>query len=51
MLVKNDERWKNKVRIVGVSVDDSKETIKNRVEQKGWTKIEHLTLLGWKGEN
>jgi thiol-disulfide isomerase/thioredoxin len=39
MLEKNTEKWKDKVRIVAVSVDDNKETIKNRVNTKGWTKI------------
>jgi thiol-disulfide isomerase/thioredoxin len=51
MLERNEERWKGKVKIVGVSVDDSKETIKARVEQKGWNRITHLTLLGWKGDH
>ena len=51
MLTEYEERWKDKVRIVGVSVDDSKEVIKTRVEQKNWNKIVHLTLLGWKGEH
>ncbi len=51
MLEKNQEKWKNKVRIVAVSVDEDKEVIKQRVNTKGWNKIEHLTLLGWKGDH
>lgn len=51
MLEKNEENWKGKVRIVAVSVDDEKEVIQTRVNSKGWSKIEHLTLLGWKGEH
>jgi hypothetical protein len=39
------------VRIIGVSVDDEKDTIKQRVESKKWNKIVHLTLLGWKNDH
>jgi hypothetical protein len=34
------------VRIVGVSVDEDKDRIQQRVTEDGWTRIEHLTLLG-----
>ena len=51
MLEKYSEKWKENVRIVGVSVDDSKEVIKSRVESKKWDKIIHLTLLGWKNQH
>ena len=51
MLEKNEAAWKDKVRIVAVSVDDDKESVKNRVQNKKWDKIVHLTLLGWKGEH
>jgi hypothetical protein len=34
-----------------VSVDDEKDTIKQRVESKKWNKIVHLTLLGWKNDH
>lgn len=51
MLVKNEAGWAGKVRIVGVSVDDEKEKIKQRVDSKGWNKIQHLTLLGWKHDH
>jgi hypothetical protein len=51
MLNKNAEKWKENVRIVAVSVDDQKEVIVNRINTRGWTKIEHLTLLGWKHDH
>jgi predicted aldo/keto reductase-like oxidoreductase len=44
MLIKNESTWKGKVKIIGVSVDDEKEVIKERVTSKGWTNIQHLTL-------
>jgi hypothetical protein len=39
------------VRIVGVSVDESKDVIKERIEAKKWHNVIHLTLLGWQGEH
>ena len=50
MLQKNVE-WKDKVRIIGLSVDDDKEDITKRVQQKGWNLIEHYTLGGWDGDH
>jgi len=51
MLDKNAEAWKDKVRIVAVSVDDDLEGLKKRIESKKWDKIEHLTLGSWDGEH
>lgn len=34
-----------------MSVDDSKEVIKKRIETKKWDKVVHLTLEGWNGEH
>lgn len=51
MLVKNEAAWAGKVRIVAVSVDEEKEIIQQRVNSKGWNKIQHLTLLGWKNDH
>ena len=51
MLVKNEAAWAGKVRIVAVSVDEEKEVIQQRVNSKGWNKIQHLTLLGWKQDH
>ena len=47
MLEKNAEKWGNKVRIVGVSVDQSKEDLKQRIQEKNWTKVVHYFF----GEN
>ena len=51
MLEKNEEKWKGKARIVGVSVDNTKEVIKSRIDSKDWNKVQHLTLLGWKNDH
>ena len=51
MLEKNETAWSGKARIVAVSVDEKKESVVTRVNTKGWTKIEHLTLLGWKHDH
>jgi len=51
MLEKNEAVWGDKVRIVAVSVDEEKEVIATRVNSRKWTKIQHLTLLGWKGDH
>lgn len=48
MLEKN-VNWKDRVRIVGVSVDDDKKMIKERVQDKKWHSITHLALLEQKG--
>jgi hypothetical protein len=37
MLEKNN--WGDNVRIVGVSVDDEVDVVKNRVQTKGWQKV------------
>jgi len=47
MLTKNAEAWKDKVRIIAVSVDDTEDVVQQRIEQKKWTSIEHLTLGSW----
>ena len=41
MLEKNGEKWKDKVEIYGVSLDDSIDDIKKRVETKKWHSIHH----------
>ena len=50
MLEKN-ANWKDRVRIVGVSVDEDKEVIKKRVQEKKWHSVTHLTLLGWQNDH
>ena len=51
MLEKNEAAWNGKAKIVGVSVDNEKETIRKRVTDRKWEKITHLTLLGWKNDH
>ena len=41
MLVENAEKWGDKVRLIGLSIDSDAATVKNHVEAKGWTKVEH----------
>ena len=41
MLEENESKWAGKVRLIGLSIDDEAETVKNHVEEKGWTKVEH----------
>lgn len=50
MLEKNPA-WSGKARIVAVSVDDQKPVVVTRVNTKGWTKVEHLTLNGWDNDH
>jgi len=41
MLTKNKEKWGDNVRIIGLSIDDSPDTVKKHVETKGWQAVEH----------
>jgi len=41
MLTKNKEKWGDNVRIVGLSIDNSPDIVKNHVESKGWKAVEH----------
>lgn len=36
---------------MGVSVDESKDVIKKRVDDKKWHSVIHLTLLGWNNDH
>lgn len=47
MLIKNKEKWGDKVRIVGISVDDTKAEIIERVNSKNWRDINHFYIGGW----
>jgi len=40
MLTKNKDKWGN-VRIVGLSIDNSPDIVKNHVNSKGWSAVEH----------
>lgn len=46
MLEKNGEAWKDKIRIIGVSIDKDRETLKKHVETKKWTAVEHFHRAG-----
>lgn len=41
MLEKRKEDWAGKVRIIGLSIDQSKEAMVKHVNDKGWTAVEH----------
>jgi len=41
MLEKNKDAWDGKVRIIGLSIDQSKEKMVEHVKNKGWTAVEH----------
>jgi hypothetical protein len=53
MLKKHEEDWKNKVTVVGLSVDDDMdEFIMKRVEAKDWKRINHYRFkAGWDNKN
>ena len=42
MLTKNAQDWGSKVRIVGLSIDESIADVKALVEKMGWDKVEHF---------
>ena len=46
MLEKNEDKWKNKVRIVAASLDENKGQLLARIKEKGWNKIDHYILPG-----
>jgi thiol-disulfide isomerase/thioredoxin len=41
MLTKRSAEWGENVRFLGISIDQTKEPVVKRVEDKGWTSIEH----------
>ena len=42
MLEKREKDWAGKVRIIGLSIDNTKEAVTKHVEAKGWNKVEHF---------
>jgi len=42
MLEKNGEKWGDKVRILGISIDQTAEAVVSHVETKGWKSVEHF---------
>lgn len=41
MLEKRKTDWGQNLRIIGVSIDQDKTKLKNHVNDKGWTSVEH----------
>jgi len=41
MLTENEEKWGDKVKIIGLSIDKDAATVKNHIESKGWTSPIH----------
>jgi len=41
MLTEHAARWKDNLQIVGLSIDGDAETVKNHVNNKGWTSVKH----------
>lgn len=52
MLKNNEEKWKGRVRVVAVSLDDEQAGLVKRIEDKDWKRITHYRMKkGWDGEN
>lgn len=47
MMDENEGTWGNKVRTVAVNVDQKKEEAVSMINEYQWSKMEHLTILGW----
>jgi len=41
MLTENADKWGDKVKIIGLSIDGAADTVKNHITNKGWTKPIH----------
>jgi threonine dehydratase len=41
MVKKNAEKWGKKVRIIGVSMDENKQTAHDHCVKNGWMDVEH----------
>lgn len=48
MLEKRGADWGGKVRIIGVSIDSSKDAVVKHVDNKKWTSVEHYFRAGSK---
>jgi len=46
MLAKRGKDWEGKVRIIGLSIDQSKEAVVKHCEPKGWLTVEHYHRAG-----
>lgn len=47
MLTKRGSEWGEKLKIIGISIDQAKDTVAKHVDSKGWTSVEHY----WRGES
>ena len=41
-----NDKWKDKVRIMGISIDKDVETVNKHVEKNKWTSVEHFHRAG-----
>jgi hypothetical protein len=41
MLEERGKDWGKQVRLIGLSIDNDAQTVKNHVEAKGWNSVEH----------
>jgi len=48
MLEKNGDTWGDKVRLIGLSIDQTAAAVKTHVETKGWQKVEHYHVRNGK---
>lgn len=48
MLEKRGVDWGDKVRLIGLSIDNDVATVKNHVKSKGWEKVEHYHVRNGK---
>lgn len=46
MLDKNGAEWEGKVKIIGISIDNTKDAVVSHVDAKGWGSIEHYHRAG-----
>ena len=40
-MIAHNPQWAGKVRIIGLSIDDDAATVRNHVNTRGWTAVEH----------
>ena len=48
---RNSEKWKDKARILCISLDDDKKSAKKKIDSNKWHKLTHLILEGWPTDN
>lgn len=48
MLTEHGATWGDKVRLIGLSIDQTAEKVKSHVETKGWTAVEHYHVRNGK---